>query len=107
MVFPDGCLQSEICERLSATKQAVSSIVKKFLKLGYLSLSEAGNDRRNKIVRLTDRGVQYTEQIIPPAANAEIAAMGEMPDKDIAELVHLTTIFSNCMREKFDKIGEE
>lgn len=27
---PNGCLQSEICERLSATKQTVSAIIKKF-----------------------------------------------------------------------------
>ena len=26
---PDGCLQSEICERLSATKQTISAIIKK------------------------------------------------------------------------------
>ena len=30
---PDGCLQSELCERLSATKQTISAIIKKFLKL--------------------------------------------------------------------------
>ena len=29
---PDGCLQSEICERLSATRQTISAIIKKFLK---------------------------------------------------------------------------
>lgn len=29
---PDGCLQSDICERLSATKQTVSAIIKKLMK---------------------------------------------------------------------------
>lgn len=28
---PEGCLQSEICSRLSATKQTVNAIIKKFL----------------------------------------------------------------------------
>ena len=31
---PDGCLQSDICQRMSATKQTISAIVKKFLKQG-------------------------------------------------------------------------
>lgn len=104
---PDGCLQSEICERLSATKQTVSAIIKKFLKKGYVSLTESETDRRNKIVRFTKLGLEYTQKIIPPAANAEIDAMAELSGQDIAELVRLTTLFSHCMKEKFSKIGED
>ena len=104
---PDGCLQSEICERLSATKQTVSAIIKKFWKLGYLSLTESEIDRRNKIVRFTEAGVAYAKKIIPPAANAEIDAMAELSGKDIAELVRLTTLFSEQMKAKFQAIKEE
>lgn len=101
---PDGCLQSEICERLSATKQTISAIIKKFLKQGYLSLTESETDRRNKIVRFTKSGKEYAEKIIPPAADAEIEAMGELSEKDMAELIRLTTLFSHCMKERFDKL---
>lgn len=103
----DGCLQSEICERLSATKQTISAIIKKFWKLGYLSLTEAENDRRNKIIRFTDMGREYTENIIPPAANAEIDAMAELEDQDIAELVRITALFSDSMKKKFKEIKED
>ncbi len=106
---PDGCLQSEICERLSATKQTVSAIIKKFWKLGYISLTESETDRRNKIVRFTDMGKEYAAKIIPPAANAEVDAMSELDlsDEDIAELVRLTTLFSNQMAKKFSEIKED
>ena len=104
---PDGCLQSEISERLSATKQTVSAIIKKFWKLGYLTLTESETDRRNKIVRFTEAGVEYTKKIIPPAANAEVDAMAELDGKDIAELVRLTTLFSEQMKTKFQEIKEE
>lgn len=104
---PNGCLQSEICERLSTTKQTVSAIIKKFLKQGYVSLTESETDRRNKIVRFTSKGIEYVKQIIPPAANAEINAMGEMSDEDITELIRLTTLFSETMRTKFQAIGKE
>ncbi len=99
----DGCLQSEICERLTATKQTVSAIIKKFWKLGYISLVEAENDRRNKIVRFTDAGKEYAKNIIPPAASAEIDAMAELTEEDIAELVRITTISSNYMKKHFDE----
>lgn len=104
---PDGCLQSEICDRLSATKQTVSAIIKKFWKLGYISLTESEADRRNKIVRFTESGKAYTGKIISPAANAEIDAMAEMDSRDIAELVRLTTIFSENMKRHFDDPKED
>lgn len=101
---PDGCLQSEMCERLSATKQTVSAIIKKFWKQGYLSLTESETDRRNKIVRFTETGKEYAKNIIPPAANAEIDAMAELAGEDIMELVRITTIFSNYMKKHFDEL---
>lgn len=103
---PEGCLQTDICERLSATKQTISAIIKKFLKKGYVTLTESEIDRRNKIIRFTSEGEEYVKGIIPPAANAEIDAMAEMPGEDIAELVRLTTLFSQHMKEKFEKIQE-
>ena len=106
---PDGCLQSEICEWLSATKQTVSAIIKKFWKLGYISLTESETDRRNKILRFTDAGRKYAAKMIPPAANAEIDTMAELDlsGEDIAELVRLTTLFSNQMAKKFSEIKED
>ena len=89
------------------TKQTVSAIIKKFLKQGYVSLTESETDRRNKIVRFTKAGIEYTQKIIPPAAHAEIDAMSELSGEDIAELVRLTTLFSRCMREKFESIQEQ
>ncbi len=104
---PEGCMQSEICERLSATKQTINAIIKKFLKLGYISLSESETDRRNKMIRFTDAGTAYVNQIIPPAANAEVDAMGELNAKEIAELIRLTTLFSDSMQKKFHAIKIE
>ena len=46
--FDEGCLQSYICERLSANKQTVNEIVKKFLRLGYFELRQSVKDRRSK-----------------------------------------------------------
>ena len=74
----EGCLQTDICQRLSATKQTISAIVKKFQKRGYISLTESEADRRNKIIHFTSAGIEYAKKIIPPAANAEIDAMGEL-----------------------------
>lgn len=103
---PEGCPQSEICRRLSATKQTVSAIVKKFLRQGYVSLAESERDRRSKIIRFTPAGQAYAGPIILPAAAAEVDAMGRLPDRDVEELVRLTALFSARMGEEFEKIQE-
>ena len=104
---PEGRLQSDICERLSATKQTISGIVKKFWQIGYLSLTESNQDRRNKIVRFTPEGYAYAEKIIPPAAEAEVQAMAELTEQEMETLLWLTTRFSESMKQRFDKIREE
>ncbi len=101
-----GCSQTYICERMSASKQTISAIVKKFLKLGFVSLQEEEKDRRNKIIRFTKAGRDYVEKIIPPAAKAEIDAMAELAENEnIAELVRLTALFSGLMKKKFDELN--
>ena len=97
----NGCFQSDICDRLSATKQTVSAIVKKFQKLDYVTLVESDADRRNKLIQLTEAGREYAKRVIQPAANAEIDAMAELDGEDIKELVRVTTLFSDSMAQKF------
>lgn len=60
-----------------------------------MSLTESEADRRKKRIRPTAEHMQ--RKVIPPAANAEIDAMAELNGADIAELVRLTTLFSNHM----------
>ena len=97
----NGCFQSDICDRLSATKQTVSAIIKKFQKLDYVTLVESDADRRNKLIQLTEAGREYAKRVIQPAADAEIDAMSELDGEDIKELVRLTTLFSDSMAQKF------
>lgn len=103
---PEGCLQSDICQRLSATKQTVSAIVQKFRRQGYLTLTESETDRRSNVIRLTPAGKAYAGDIILPAAKAEIDAMSRLAPEDIAQLVRLTALFSRHMEEAFDGIQE-
>lgn len=103
---PDGCTQKEISERLSANKQTVNAIVTRFDKQGFISFAEVKEDRRNKRIVLTDSGKAYAKNIIPPAADAENLAMADMPLEKLAELVKLTTVFTENMERRFAGIKE-
>lgn len=104
---PDGCTQKEISERLSANKQTVNAIVTRFDKQGFISFAEVKEDRRNKRIVLTDSGKTYAKNIIPPAADAENLAMADMPLEKLAELVKLTTVFTENMERRFAGIKEK
>ena len=52
-------------------------------------------------------GRDYGERIIPPAAQAENDAMAELSDKQQADMVRLTEMFSEYMRLKFEAITED
>ncbi len=102
---PEGCTQKEICERLSANKQTVAAITGRFQKKGYIFFEEVAEDRRNKRIRFTERGRTYAQAIIPPAADAENLAMAALGTEKIAELVQLTTIFTENMEKMFSLLA--
>ncbi len=104
---PEGCTQKEICGRLSANKQTVNAIVTRFDGQGLISYAEVAEDRRNKRILLTERGKDYVKKIIPPAASAENLAMADMSAEKAAELVKLTTAFTEYMERRFADIEEQ
>ncbi len=103
----NGCTQKYICDRLSANKQTVNAIVTRFGNRGLISYSEYDRDRRNKLIVLTESGRAYAESIIPHAADAENLAMADMSIAQAAELVKLTSAFTENMERRFAQIKEK
>lgn len=103
---PCGCTQKEICGKMSANKQTVNAIVTRFDRQGFISYTEVKEDRRNKKIILTESGKAYAKNIIPPAADAENLAMADMSPIKAAELVKLTSAFTENMERRFAEIKE-
>ncbi len=103
----NGITQKEICERMSANKQTIASIVNKFNNKGYVEFIEVKEDRRNKPIKLTESGLKYVKQVIPPAADAENLAMVNLGIENIKQLVKLTTALAENMEDEFNKISNK
>lgn len=101
---PEGCTQTEICERLSSNKQTIAAIVTRFWKKGYITYNEVIQDRRNKCIFFTEAGRSYAADIIPCAADAENLAMAELGLDKLAELVDLTMTLTQGMEKNFSRI---
>lgn len=71
----EACTQKSIAAQSYLPKQTVNSVVMAFQKQGLVELAELPEDRRHKLIRLTDRGKAYAAQIIPQVERAEEKSM--------------------------------
>src|SRR5262252_7900071 len=53
---PDGCRPSELAERAGMSKQAMNQLLQSLEQLGYLRRSDADEDGRARVIRVTKRG---------------------------------------------------
>ena len=70
-----GVTQREICRRTFQSKQTVNLIIKNLLADGYVTVTEVPENKRTKIVRMTDAGRAYCEKVVRHITWAEDTAM--------------------------------
>jgi len=60
--YRGACGMSEISERFNVTPAAASQLVDKLVQSGYIQREEDPNDRRAKLLNLTDKGQEVIQQ---------------------------------------------
>ncbi|MCQ2464004.1 MAG: MarR family transcriptional regulator [Oscillospiraceae bacterium] len=95
---PEGCTQNDICRYSVISKQTVSAIMKNYLSNGYISMEEIAYDRRNKLVKLTESGWKYAENIIPLIIKAEYDSMSDFTDEQRVEFLRLSEQYAEKIR---------
>jgi DNA-binding MarR family transcriptional regulator len=104
-----ACTQKEICAQTFYPKQTVNVIIKGFLKQGIIKMAEMESDRRNKIIRFTKKGKEYTEKIAPGILEAEKRAMEKIDEGKRAALIEGLRLycknFSEYMQENIRVIN--
>ena len=58
--------QKKICTCTGLTKQTVNNVIRLLKKDGYVMLSPGINDRREKQVSLTEKGIAYSQELLTP-----------------------------------------
>lgn len=102
----DGMTQKQICERTFQSKQTVSLIIKNLLIDKYVTLEENIEDKRNKIVKMTEVGRNYAEKPVRHITNAEDTAMSMFTPEEQEALIDLSRRFTRNL-EKIVKESED
>lgn len=94
----EGCLQKDICDMNSVSKQTVHSSIKKLEQDGLIELR---NERsKEKKVYLTLRGKEFVKEKVLPFANKENEVFAEMSEDESQELIRLTQKYLTRFQEK-------
>ncbi|MBQ9245122.1 winged helix-turn-helix transcriptional regulator [bacterium] len=84
------CTQSLIIRKSFLPKQTVNTIIKTFQKLGIIQqLTESETDKRNKIIKFTENGRKYADNIMLKIEDAECNALNILGEKDAKTLIEV------------------
>lgn len=89
-----GVTQAEICQRTFQSKQTVNLIVKNLLAEGSVTVERTLENRRSKIVRMTEAGCARYEKVIRHITWAEDTAMSLFTPEQQKQLVDLSRSFT-------------
>ena len=103
----EGMTQKEICQRTFHSKQTVNLIMKNLLADGYVTAAEMPEDKRNKIVRMTDAGRAYCEKVVRHITWAEDTAMSMFTPEEQKQLIDLSRTFTKNLTMLVNQETEE
>ena len=95
-----GCTQKLICKQSQYNKQSVNMIIKSFWRQGLVELSEMKEDRRNKQVKLSEKGQKYADCVIGSLWKCENDALEKITPEQQEALIIFLDIYEECFRNE-------
>ena len=84
-----GVTQTEICQRTFQSKQTVNLIIKNLLAESYVTVTEVPENKRNKIVQMTEAGRTWCEKVVRHITWAEDTAMSMFTAEEQKQLIDI------------------
>ena len=103
----DGLTQRDICDRTFQSKQTVNLIIRNLLSDGYVTVTEVPENKRTKIVRMTEAGKAYCEKVVRHVTWAEDTAMSMFSPEEQKQLIDLSRTFTKNLTKLIHQEGEE
>ena len=97
--------QKELCMELDAPKTSINSIIKKQLNAGYIEMHPNPENRREKMISLTESGRRFAENLVFPLSRYEEEAAEMLDEKEIEAVVTVQNRFAELLLEKIKTNG--
>jgi len=102
-----GVTQTEICQRTFQAKQTVNLIIRNLLSEAYVTVEERKENKREKLVRMTEAGKAYCEKVVRHITWAEDTAMSMFTQDEQKQLIDLSRTFTKNLTELMGRETED
>jgi DNA-binding MarR family transcriptional regulator len=95
----DGLNQQDLADVLFKDKSSMTYLIDNMVKAGLAMRKEDEDDRRNKLIFLTDEAHQLIEQITPMARHCYLAMASGITDQDIKAGIQMLAKMNNSLTD--------
>ena len=99
-----GATQKAIADHAGLPKQTVNTVVRALRDEGYVTLSPASGDRREKNTSLTPAGQTYARALLEPLYALEDAVFARMGDTRVQEMMDAIALFNMLFEKETEMI---
>lgn len=99
----EAMTQKKICTYTGLTKQTVNSVIKSLKDNGYIELSPGNEDRREKQIILTKKGVSYSHELLAPLQELEHRVLQIIGSDRIQQMIDDITLFNTVLEKEMNK----
>ncbi len=92
------CSQNKIVQKSFVPKQTVNAIIQKLTKEEIIELSVEDSDKRNKIIKFTEKGKEYAAPIVSKVQNIEYCALDALGTEKQENLLEIITTYKNNLK---------
>lgn len=99
-----GATQKAISDHAGLPKQTVNTVIRALRTEGYVTLSLASGDRREKNAALTTAGQAYARELLEPLYALEDAVFARMGDARVQEMMDAIALFNMIFEKETETI---
>ena len=94
---PEGIPQHAIAQKTYSTKQVVNATIKSFKEKGYLLFEENPQDKRMKLIKMSEKGRAYAASVLDLLEKAETLALSELTPTEQDLLLRISRKFTDAL----------
>lgn len=100
----DKCTQKDLVDMLFHLKQSIHSALKTLINGGYVEVECSGENRRNKYIHLTEKGIVLSEDTADKIVRAENNAFATLNDEQRKTILRLFEQFTSAFQKEIQRI---
>lgn len=99
-----GISQSYLVEKTLLSKQVVNATIQVWQKKGYIELVSTENDKRQKLVKLTEKGNQISKKILDPLETVEVRALSTLSNEERQLFQTLFSKYTQALKKEMEAL---